>query len=368
MRVAIIADPLDNQSAGVHVYVRELLRALTTYGSGRHEYILIRSRHADDFPMLEQVVIPNTPWLLGWATLRLFWWVPRTCRSLHVDAVFEPAHFGPFNLPSGIRRITMIHDLTPILLPAMHRWHSQWLQRLFLPRILKNADLIVANSAHTRQDVINYQPAAQHKTVAIPLGVPAAMHHDNDQGVIDRLSLPPQYFLYLGTIEPRKNLLTLLNAFSRYRDEGGTAHLVWGGAMGWKAGPIRKALRSHPYKTAIHLTGFVAEKDKPALYTHALAFIYPSIYEGFGLPVVEAMACGTPVILAKNSSLIEVGGDAALFFPTYDAEALAAQMNRVEQPAIRERYKSLGQARAAQYSWRTHAETFEKALDTLNTQ
>ncbi|MGB3547350.1 MAG: hypothetical protein WBA17_10265, partial [Saprospiraceae bacterium] len=147
MKIAIIADPLDNQRAGIHVYTRELVYALLKYDR-KNEYILIRER-VDPELDVRQIALPNVRLPIGYASLRLFFIVPHTLRRLGVDAVLEPAHFGPFNLPRRVRRITVIHDLTPLLLSSFHRYHSQLLQKIFLKRILRRASLILSNSRNT---------------------------------------------------------------------------------------------------------------------------------------------------------------------------------------------------------------------------
>lgn len=363
MRIAILADPLDNQTAGVHVYTRELLQALVALSDSRHTYLLIRQKKTNDFPQLQQVVVPVLPWLPGWATFRLFFLVPLYCRRLKVDAVFEPGHFGPFNLPAGIRRITMIHDLTPIHFPHYHRWHSQWLQRRFLPGILRRADLVVTNSNYTRQDVVAYQPAVAEKTIAIPLGISPTMRHTT-MAVPKKYALPMRYFLFVGTLEPRKNLLTLLSGYTTYRNNGGTAALVLAGKMGWHTSALQKALDQHPYRSDIWLPGFVDDADLPVLYSNALAFIYPSEYEGFGFPVLEAMACKTPVIAAANSSLLEIGGSHAYFFPTKEVPALAALMQQEEDLLDDQRIEA-AHAHALTYSWTSCARQFELTLSEM---
>ena len=123
MRIAVIADPLDNQNAGVHNYTRHMVDSLIR-NRGDHEIILIRQRRDPDLEGCTQIVVPGIEWPIGYASLRLFFIVPRLLKKAQVDVVIEPAHFGPFNLPSSITRVTMIHDLNPVLFPHLHRWHS----------------------------------------------------------------------------------------------------------------------------------------------------------------------------------------------------------------------------------------------------
>jgi len=154
MKIAIIADPLDNQSAGVHTYTRQLVRSIAEFDT-ENEYILIREKKDPNLPF-EQIAIPNIHLPIGFSAFRLFFIIPLILRFKKIDAVLEPAHFGPFNLPKRIKRITMIHDLTPIIFPQYHRYHSQILQRIFLRRILRKADMILSNSQNTSKDLAYY--------------------------------------------------------------------------------------------------------------------------------------------------------------------------------------------------------------------
>lgn len=367
MRLAIIADPIDNQRGGVHVYTREMVRALLA-NPGKLEIILLREKKDPGLKDVRQIAIPNIRVGMGLAALRLFFIVPLVLWWHKVDAVLEPAHFGPFNLPRRIRRITMVHDLTPILLPHFHRYHSQLLQRIFLKGILKRADLILANSRYTATDIARYYPRAAVKTVPILLGcdpVFKPVHSDTRPGMAN-MSTP--FFLTVGTIEPRKNLLRLLEAYELYRSQHqGTASLVIVGERGWKAEPFFKALSVHPFRANIQLTGYVTDELLAELYTHAEAMIYPSVYEGFGLPVLEAFACGCPVVCSGVTSLPEVGGEVAIYFDPSDSRDIVKGMLRIEALSEAER-RTLRESclqRASRFSWEDHVKVLHQALDTL---
>lgn len=376
MRIAIIADPLDNQSAGIHTYTRELIKALIRYDC-HNEYILIRQRRRHDFPELKQVVIRSSKAPIGLASLRLFFILPIVFRRLKVDAVLEPAHFGPFGVPKRARRITVIHDLTPIKFPKWHRWHSQVLQKIFLKGILRMANLVISNSINTSKDLHELYPFTQPKTVTIPLGREESFKSTQDPSVLQNYGIPQPYFLFTGTIEPRKNLLVLLEAYRLFREdrpprpsalqEGSRAtQLVIAGARGWRSKAFFREVEQHPFRHDIKLIGFVPREDLPALYTQALAFIYPSLYEGFGLPVLEAMSCGTACIISNSSSLPEVGGGAALYFEPDDPAGLAAQMSRISMDeALRERISHQSVARANTFSWERYVLDFRKSLNKL---
>lgn len=363
MKIAILADPLDNQRAGVHVYVRELVRALIA-NPGPHEYLLIREKVDPELP-IEQHAIANVHLPIGYASIRLFLLVPRLLRRLKVDAVFEPAHFGPFNLPRHVKRITMIHDLTPILLPHFHRWHSQVLQRVFLRRILEKADLVVSNSHNTTADLARIYPCTIDKTATIHLGLGEGFFPDAGTEFLEQFSIDRPYFIYVGTIEPRKNLLLLLDAFEQFRRTSPEKTLlVIVGQRGWKSEPFFARLVEHPFRNDIKLTGFVDQHLLPQAYFHSLALVYPSVYEGFGLPVLEAMACGTNVVCPDNSSLPEVGGKLAVYYATHDHDALAQHLASVRANAaeIRERRSSVTHW-AASFSWDKYSKEFNALLE-----
>ncbi|MCF6171093.1 MAG: glycosyltransferase family 4 protein [Bacteroidales bacterium] len=366
MKIAILADPLDGQYAGIHVYTRELIDALNQFDK-KNEYVLVRQKKGAEFPGMKQVVVPNFPVYTGFQVLRVFFLFPLILRKLKVDAVVEPAHFGPFNLPKRMKRITVIHDLTPIKFPGLHRFYSQALQRIFLRGILKRAHLILTNSENTSRDTLEFYPGSEKKIKRIYLGKEDIFKPDFHSETISKFGLDEPYFLFVGTIEPRKNLLVLLKAYTAFRQAvRKPVRLIIAGQLGWKAEPEMEALAQHPFKNDIVITGYVKREELPVLYTNARAFIYPSKYEGFGLPVLEAMACGAPCLVSDSSSLPEVGGEAALYFSPADSDKLCSLMiavNADEGKRDEMRKRSLGQAE--KFSWKKCAEEFMDAIETL---
>ena len=365
MRIAIIVDPLDNQRAGVHVYTREFINALLARES-KHEYILLREK-VDPSLNVRQIAIPNIHLPIGFASVRLFFLLPLVARWLKVDAVYEPAHFGPFNLPGRIRRITMIHDLTPILFSEYHRFHSQLLQKIFLKSILRRADLVLSNSHNTTADLHRVFPVTKAKTETIHLGREAFYQPTDQKTYLSSKGVHAPYFIFVGTIEPRKNLELLLDAYENFKqwDQKGVQLLIVG-QKGWKSESFFEKLERHPFRSDIVLTGYVDKKHLPELYSHSLALIYPSIYEGFGLPVLEAMSCGTNVICPRNSSLTEVGGEYAFFYPTQNKMALVEQMKRLAEGGTVVEQRRAGVRHWAEgFSWETYVKRFEEALEKL---
>ena len=365
MRIAIIADPVDNQQAGVHVYTREMIHALLANDT-TNEYILIRQKRDRQFGEVKQIVVPSIHLPIGLASLRLFFIIPLLCIWYGVDAVIEPAHFGPFNLPRGIKRITVIHDLTPLLMPTMHRWHSAVLQRWFLPSILRRADLIITNSQHTERDVHQLFPFTTAKTIVCYPGVGERFKPSQDVSVLEKLGVKEPYFLYVGTIEPRKNLIALIQAFDLFLNNNPDSHyqLVIAGSMGWKREAFSDALAKMKHRGKVLLTGYVADDMLPTLYTMCNGFFYISWYEGFGFPIAEAMACGAQCVVANNASLPEVAGNAAWYWDEKSNDSLAELMKRVtgskrnSEVAIEQsklfRWSVFGKQLSAKITWLWH--------------
>lgn len=368
MKIAILADPIDNQRGGVHVYTRELVKALL-HQDRENDYLLVREKNQPEFPGATSMVVPPKGPGLLYRALRMFLLIPRRLRQAQVDVVVEPAHFGPFNLPKRVKRVTVIHDLTPLLFPQYHRWHSQLLQRLFLKRILKKSSLVISNSRHTTQDILRFFPFLAGRVVTAHLGVGPSLKETTGQAYLEQLGLKPGYWLSVGTLEPRKNGVRLLEAYQRFRASGGVAApLIVAGQRGWKAGAFYEALEQHPYRQDIILTGFVPDDALPELYSHAMALLYLSEYEGFGLPVLEALTCGCPVICADNSSLPEVGGTVAYYADCRDTETVAQHMKAIAglSPPDRASLKAKALAWARQFSWAAHAEACLKGLQKLS--
>ncbi len=365
MRIIILADPLDNQQAGIHYYTKSLVSHLVKTDS-EAEYYILRRKKDDLFPAERQIIVKNYKFP-AYAALRMFCIIPRKIRKLKADIVVEPAHFGPFNLPGKVKRVTVIHDLTPILFPRMHRFHSQLLQRIFLKSILKKASLIFTNSDNTNIDLLHYYPGAKDKTKRIYLGRDEMMAYTDKSSAVDKITAGKPYFLYTGTIEPRKNLNILLEAFTQYKDQTRSSHLLLiTGGRGWKSGSFFKKLKNHPHRKDIVLSGFVDRQILPALYSHAEAFIFPSIYEGFGFPVLEAMSCGAPCLLSNASSLPEVGGDAALYFNPEKVNEIADAMLKISSDKeLRKDLSERALIQAEKFSWDDYVTQFDIELKNL---
>ncbi len=362
MHIVILADPIDNQRAGVHTYTRKLVENLLKIDH-ENKYTFIHLKENDFFNDKNHYIIPKKT-RLGYGSYRKFFLIPRLLKKLKADLVFEPCHIGPFRTKA--KKAVMIHDLTPILMPQYHEKRSTIVHRLLMKRILKKSDLILTASKSTKEDINSY--IGQSKQVSVvPLGIDFK-HEETDMAFLLKRGYPKPkkqakepYILYLGTIEPRKNLETLIDAYLELK----IPHkLIIAGEIGWKSAKIVNKAR----EAGIILTGFVDEEEKTKLYKNASAFIYPSFYEGFGLPPLEAMANGVPVICSNTGSLGEIFGDTALTFDPLDkAELKNCILAVLENTELHKELVEKGLKFAQNYSWKKTARETLKCFEELKT-
>jgi glycosyltransferase involved in cell wall biosynthesis len=253
--------------------------------------------------------------------------------------------------------VVTIHDMTLWLLPQYHYGLRLFSMRPFIPLAARRAATIIAVSQSTKQDIVRILrvPAEKvqviHEAPAVsfrPMAREAARH------ILPRdWTLPERFVLYVGTIEPRKNLVRLLQAFAQLRHRGRAPHqLIFVGQRGWKDEPVFQTVETLGLQDAVRFLGYVPHEVLIALYNLAEALVFPSLYEGFGLPVVEAMACGTPVITSRNGSLEEISGNAAEFIEPTSIESIAEALHCVLNNPLRQaELRQQGLAHSSRYSW-----------------
>jgi len=254
-----------------------------------------------------------------------------------------------------IPTVLTVHDLIFRQLPGHHKPLNRWYLNATLPLFCRRASHIIAVSEFTRGDLTTSYGVAPEKVTVIPeaadsrFGPQKAEHVEQ---VRSRYGLPDRYLLCVGTIEPRKNLSRLLAAWEPLYLAGEAPPLVIVGRRGWLYDDFFAALESSPAKDGAHFPGWVDDEDLPAFYAGADLFLMPSLYEGFGLPVLEAMASGAPVACSNTTSLPEVAGDAALYFDPLDTDAIRDSVRLAESdPALRADLRERGYQRAAAFSW-----------------
>ncbi len=255
----------------------------------------------------------------------------------------------------GVPTVLTVHDLIFKLFPETQKPLNHWYLNAAMPLYCRRASAIVTVSEWSKRDIVAHyhlDPARIHVIyeAASPDFVPAS------PAGVDRVrrdyGLPERFLLFVGTIEPRKNLTRLAEALQSLRDAGLAVPLVVVGRKGWLYDDFFRRLGELPVRDSVYLPGFVAAADLPAVYSAAAAAILPSVYEGFGLPVLEAMACGTPAIAARVSSLPEIGGDAAAYCDPLDVASIAAAVRAVwTDPGLCAELRGRGLAQAARFSW-----------------
>lgn len=357
MHITILADSIDNQKAGVHTYTKNLILALRKIDK-KNRYSFIHERENSFFADTENYIIPSKKGY-GRDSLRKFFKIPRLIKRLNPDIVIEPCHIGPFNLPKSIKRVTVIHDLTPLLFPQFHLKKSVIVHKLLLGRILKNADLIITNSNRTKKDISKIYGHSQ-KTKAILLG---ANPPENTGAKIKPKNGALPYFLFVGTLEPRKNLPLLIEAFLESTAGLETGHqLIIAGEPGWRMEKFHEMYK-HP---SVIFKNFVDEGEKASLYAGAQALIYPSIYEGFGLPPLEAMLQGTPVICSSGGSLQEIYKKYSLMFdPKNKAELKKHILKVINDKKSLEGMTKKAKAFAETMTWEQTAKLTLQELEKL---
>jgi glycosyltransferase involved in cell wall biosynthesis len=318
-----------------------------------------------------RIGLPSKPWRAGIALAQLLR-LPLD-RWLPAGDVF---HATDHLLPPLQRPATVftVHDLAFLRHPQTHLPTNRWFLTALMPRFVAAATAIIADSEATRRDLLRYYPAAAPKVHVVHLGVEAAFRPvapEAVRAVAGRYGLPERYVLFVGVLEPRKNVRTLLGAYrsllQRRGRDAGPPPLVIVGPRGWWYRDLYRLAREQGLAPLVRFLGPVPDAELPALYSGAAAFVYPSLYEGFGLPPLEALACGVPVVCSDRAALPEVVGDAALLVDPQDAGAIAGALARVlDDDQLRQTLRARGLARAARFTWERTAQAtarvYEQAL------
>ncbi|MBU1626158.1 glycosyltransferase, partial [bacterium] len=298
--------------------------------------------------------------------------LPRQLKHELLDLVHFTSPTGSLKKVKDTIYINTIYDLTPILHPETHGKIMILHYKYILPRILKRSDAIITVSYNTKKDLIKYYNIPEEKIKVIYLGVDEIFRplENKEQLIIqlkNKFNISSPYLLYVGMIEPRKNLIRLIHAYEILRKEGYPHSLVIVGAIGWKYKEIFQLVDSLDLHQHIIFTGFVELEDLVNIYNCAEIFVYPSLYEGFGLPPLEAMSCGTPVVTSKTSSIPEVVGDSALLIDPYSIESIARGVAKVLcDSKLREKLSRMGITRAKEFNWQKTAEITSKTYTDLN--
>lgn len=363
MKIGIDARLAAAPRTGIGCYTANLVAALARCG-GPERFTLFSDEPLPELPgpTFTNVVLP--------VKRRLVWTfgaLPRACRRARLRLFHGTTNF---ELPAfaGCPLVATVHDLIPLRFPAAVSPRFRLLFRGLIGRTLRAARRVITVSEFTRRELLERYPFAAGKIVVVPNGADPAFTATGDPEA-DRIvrrshGLTGRYLLFVGVFEPRKNLPLLVDAFEilrHTRPEASDLQLALAGGAGWRGETIAAGVRSRGLEPAVRLLGYVPDADLPALYRGATLAVVPSQYEGFGLPVIEAMACGAPVLASDAAALPETVGDAGELFTAGDAGRLATHLAELAAaPSRLAGMRERGIARAARFSWdRAAAATLE---------
>lgn len=357
MRIGIDARNLLGSLSGIGRYVLEMCRALSEQG---HSLIL----YLPEAPHAPLPTLPGCELRLGnfkgpWR--RVLWSVkalPEAARQDQLDLFWGPAHRLPPSLPSNLPTIVTIHDLVWLRAAETMHWKTWLGERVFMAASLKRARHIVADSEATAKDIIAFYPEAAGRINVVYPGLTIlpqpggrSFVPGGDQDGKQR------YALFVGTLEPRKNLVRLLQAFASLTPSNRSGlKLVIAGGQGWRIGDLAALIQQYRLQADVILTGYVSDEELAKLYASAEFLLMPSLYEGFGFPIIEAQSFGVPVIASNCSSMPEVAGDGALLIdPTNVSEIADAILRLHKNPDLRRLLGEKGRDNASRFAWRTAA-------------
>jgi len=351
MKIGIDARPLSYDLTGIGVYLKHLLEALQKFDHQNLYYLISNGRI--------NLTLGNRRWskIEGGTTQRLLstLWMqlraPVIATEKDIDLFWSPRHHLPLFLPSRIKTVVTIHDITHLLFPATMSLPNLMVERLLMRYSLRKADFVIAVSNSTAKGLSANYPVDSTRLFTIYPGNPDLSDPEDDT-VHPLLPLPPRFFLFVGTLDPRKNLPRVLKAFEEIGSFAHDVYLVIVGARGWKDKRFRQQLNASNTRERIVMPGYVSRTQLREIYEKALCLLFPSLYEGFGFPILEAMSCGTPVITSKTASMPEVAGDAAILVDPNDVSSIAEAMQRLlSDHALKETLVAKGFKRLASFSW-----------------
>lgn len=367
MRIGIDCSLVPGERVGIGQYSYQLVQALSRIDH-ENEYLLYPVFYYTFHPQYRQALLPQTP------NMRVaFRWLPRSVlRALRhsrapwftrewllgqVDVVHSVSFSAPRFYSRRRRLVVTIPDLSFLTHPECHTQENVAHALRGTRDAVAWANALITISHHARQDLIERMGAPPERVVVTYIAPSPLCVREEDPSVLSRIRafyrLPLHYVLFVGSLEPRKNIKRLLTAYaSLHPTLQREVQMVIAGGRGWLNDDIRPTVEALGLTDRVHFIGYVKEEDLPAVYSLATVFAYPSLYEGFGLPVLEAMQCGTPVLTSNVSALPEVAGDAALVVTPTDVEEIADGLTRLlEHTDLRMNLRTRGYRRVQEFSW-----------------
>jgi glycosyltransferase involved in cell wall biosynthesis len=359
MNIVLDARTVGRRFSGVGFYVLELVRAFSALDLEHRFHLLVHGDTAlDDLPMdgrrfqlhRTNASSESHPWGDLWEEIVL----PRLAVQWGADVLHGPAFLIPLHR-TRIPSVVTIHDLVAFTHPRTIPWKYAAYMRWRIRHAVRAAQSIICDSESAKRDVMRFLGASPESIATIHLGVAEHFRpqtRERIQEVCRRYRLERPYILFVGNVEPRKNLPNLVRAFRILRQESKEIDLAVAGQIAWKSKAAVDELSSEDVQSAVRFCGYIPTEDLPALYSGAEAFVFPTLWEGFGLPVLEAMACGAPVVASKLPPIEEIAGGAAIFVDPHSPESIASGIRRALGGAVpRAEWGRRGIERAARFSW-----------------
>lgn len=356
LRIGIITYALDRSFTGIGRYTVEIVRAMAARPDDV-ELVLISSGGLGPLAdlglaheQLKAAALVPTLMTVGAAQ------IPGIVRKHKLDVVHDPNGITPLAFGTGrAASVTTVHDVIPFSFPGVSTTLDTLIYKRWLPFALRRMTGILTVSHASKADIIKYMHSPAEKIHVIHGGVDESYQPAEAadiERVREKYNLPTPYLLYVGSVEERKNLKRILEAYVTLKQNGLPQQMVIVGPQKWKYHEIMEAVNANNVADTVHFTGYVEDEDLPIIYSGADVFVYPSLYEGFGLPPLEAMAAGVPVITSNVSSLPEVVGDAGMAIDPYDVGALADAMQQLlTDEGLRATFREKGLERAKSFSW-----------------
>ena len=379
MKIAFDGQPLLNANkTGIAYYEDGLVKGmLKYYPENEYQLDVFTFRHKDRIEQLQKeyshkLVLKKCVWL--WDRIfRVFTFLIYIPYDCFFSGEREITHFCNYVIPFGVRgkKVVTIHDLAFREYPQTIRTRTMMMLKMNLRKTLKRADAIAVDSAFTKSELVKYYNVQKGKIYVVPCGIDKEKYEEKRsvKPVKEKFGIDGEYFLYLGTLEPRKNIVRLIKAYDEVRKENEKdilPDLVIAGGKGWMYDEIYEMVNKKHLEKWIIFTDYVSEEEKIALMQGAFAFCFPSLYEGFGLPPMEAMACGTPVITSCTSSLDEVAGEAALKVNPESVQQIASALTKMHREEdIRQKLIEKGRKQAAKYTWENASDALYKVFENV---
>ena len=379
MRIGLDLSCLTGPASGIARATAEMVTAMLDETKGTHEFLgfaptklIPKFATLSDRLTKDHTLVCDTPLPLLPARVNKILWVQTTlsarAQQHKIDVLWGPAHRLPFALHSSIARVVTVHDLTYLFYPQTMPRFSLWAERLLLPKALARADKIIAISQSTHDDVAKQFASTRARLVRIPLGVPTLVLPSSLPNQMQDFLQGKKYVLFVGTLEPRKNLPRLLQAYAALPDTvREKTPLILAGSAGWGRENITTHIAALKLEAHVFCTGFVDEAMLSALYHNARVLAMPSLYEGFGLPILESQQCGVPVLTSNTASMPEVAGDAALLVDPTDVKAITDILKLfITNEDLHQSLADKAKANAARFSWTRSAQELLSAFEDAN--